>query len=201
MDRLRFSESTSRNRGPILSVLERVLPKDAEVLEIASGTGEHAMFVARAMPGVVWQPSDPDADSRMSVAAWIAHEELTNVLAPLAIDVCLDDWGVEKTFDAIVAINMIHIALWEATPGLFRGAGRLLRPGGILFLYGPFKRAGAHTAPSNEAFDQWLKRRDPAFGVRDLGDVARVAEDNGLTLRETVEMPANNLSMVFVKSR
>jgi len=200
MDRRRFSESTARNRGPILAVLERVLAKDAKVLEVASGTGEHAMFVARAMSGVVWQPSDPDADSRASIAAWIAHEELTGVLPPLAIDVRLDDWGVGKTFDAIVAINMIHIAPREATPGLFRGARRLLRSGGVLLLYGPFKRDGTHTAPSNEAFDQWLKQRDPAFGVRDLGDVARVGEENGFALRETVEMPANNLTVVFAKS-
>ena len=197
MDRRRFSESTARNRGPILSVLERVLAKNSEVLEIASGSGEHAAFVARAMPGVLWQPSDPAPHSRASVAAWVAHEKLANVLPPLAIDVRADDWGVEKTFDAIIAINMIHIAPWEATPGLFRGARQLLKPGGVLFLYGPFKRHGAHTAPSNEAFDQWLKQRDPAFGVRDLGDVVRVAEDNGLALRETVEMPANNLSVVF----
>jgi len=200
MDRRRFSESTARNRGPILTVLERVLAKDAEVLEIASGAGEHAMSAARAMPRVLWQPSDPDPDSRASIAAWIAHEGLTNVLPPLAIDVRTDDWGVDQTFDAIVAINMIHIAPWEATPGLFRGAGRLLRPGGVLFLYGPFKRDGVHTAPSNEAFDQWLKQRDPAFGVRDLDDVTRVGEKNGLTFRETVAMPANNLSVVFVKS-
>ena len=181
-------------------MLERVLAKDAEVLEIASGAGEHAMSAARAMPRVLWQPSDPDPDSRASIAAWIAHEGLTNVLPPLAIDVRTDDWGVDQTFDAIVAINMIHIAPWEATPGLFRGAGRLLRPGGVLFLYGPFKRDGVHTAPSNEAFDQWLKQRDPAFGVRDLDDVTRVGEKNGLTFRETVAMPANNLSVVFVKS-
>ena len=200
MDQRRFSESTARNRGPILIVLERVLAKDAEVLEIASGAGEHAVSAARAMPCVVWQPSDPDPDSRASIAAWIAHEGLTNVLPPLAIDVRTDDWGVSKAFDALVAINMIHIAPWEATPGLFRGAGRLLRPGGVLFLYGPFKRDGVHTTPSNEAFDQWLKQRDPAFGVRDLDDVTRVGEKNGLTFRETVAMPANNLSVVFVKS-
>ena len=200
MDRRRFSESTARNRGPILTVLERVLAKDAEVLEIASGAGEHAVSAARAMPRVVWQPSDPDPDSRASIAAWIAHEGLTNVLPPLAIDVRTDDWGISKAFDALVAINMIHIAPWEATPGLFRGAGRLLRPGGVLFLYGPFKRDGVHTTPSNEAFDQWLKQRDPAFGVRDLDDVTRVGEKNGLTFRETVAMPANNLSVVFVKS-
>jgi len=200
MDQRRFSESTARNRGPILIVLERVLAKDAEVLEIASGAGEHAVSAARAMPRVVWQPSDPDPDSRASIAAWIAHEGLTNVLPPLAIDVRTDDWGISKAFDALVAINMIHIAPWEATPGLFRGAGRLLRPGGVLFLYGPFKRDGVHTTPSNEAFDQWLKQRDPAFGVRDLDDVTRVGEKNGLTFRETVAMPANNLSVVFVKS-
>jgi cyclopropane fatty-acyl-phospholipid synthase-like methyltransferase len=181
-------------------VLERVLAKDAGVLEIASGTGEHAMFVARAMPGVRWQTSDPDADSRASIAAWIAHENLMNVLPPLAIDVRSDDWSAGKTFDAIVAINMLHIAPWEATLGLFRGASLLLKPGGTLFLYGPFKREGAHTALSNEAFDQWLKQRNPEFGVRDLGDVAGVGEANGLALREMVEMPANNFSVIFIKS-
>jgi cyclopropane fatty-acyl-phospholipid synthase-like methyltransferase len=201
MDRRRFSESTARNRGPILAVLERVLAKDAKVLEIASGAGEHAVSTARAMPNVLWQPSDPDPDSRASIAAWIAHEQLTNVLPPLAIDVLIEDWGVGKTFDAIVAINMIHIAPWEATLGLFCGARQSLRPGGVLFLYGPFKSDGVHTAPSNETFDQWLKQRDPAFGVRDLGDVARLGEENGLALREAVAMPANNLSVVFVKAR
>ncbi len=145
MDPRRFSESTSRNCGPILAVLERVLAKESEVLEIASGAGEHAIFVARAMPGVRWQPSDPDPESRASIAAWIAHERLSNVLPPLAIDVRSDDWGVGKTFDAIVAINMIHIAPWEATPGLFRGAGLLLKLRVVFSFSTARSSATAHT--------------------------------------------------------
>jgi cyclopropane fatty-acyl-phospholipid synthase-like methyltransferase len=194
------SPSTARNREPILAVLRRVLAERARVLEIASGTGEHAVFVAKAMPGLTWQPSDPDPVSRASIAAWIAQEGLTNVLPPLDIDVRAEDWGGTGPFDAVVAINMIHIAPWDAALDLLRGAGRLLREGGILFLYGPYKREGRHTAPSNEAFDAWLKERDPAFGVRDLEEVQSAALANGLRLNDIVEMPANNLSLVFVKT-
>lgn len=181
-------------------MLRRVLAERARVLEIASGTGEHAVFVAKAMPGLTWQPSDPDPVSRASIAAWIAQEGLTNVLPPLDIDVRAEDWGGTGPFDAVVAINMIHIAPWDAALDLLRGAGRLLREGGILFLYGPYKREGRHTAPSNEAFDAWLKERDPAFGVRDLEEVQSAALANGLRLNDIVEMPANNLSLVFVKT-
>jgi len=200
MDARRFSPSTSRNREPILAVLRGVLPKDARVLEIASGSGEHAVFVARALPGVAWQPSDPDAESRASIAAWTAHEGLVNVAPPLAIDVREKDWHVEAPFDAIVAINMIHYAPWESTPALFEGAARLLGAGGSVFLYGPYKRDGRHTAPSNEAFEVWLKQRDPRFGVRDLDAVEREAARSGFALGQVVEMPANNLSVVFAKS-
>ncbi|HEX3674379.1 MAG TPA: DUF938 domain-containing protein [Rhizomicrobium sp.] len=191
------SPSAARNREPILDVLQRVLPRMGRVLEIASGTGEHALFFARAMPGLVWQASDPDEEARASIAAWIAQEGLANVLPPLAIDVRNADWGVVGPFDAIVAINMIHIAPWEATAGLFAGAARRLCANGIVFLYGPYKRNGAHTAPSNASFDDWLKARDPVSGVRDLEAVRRVGEANGFALRQIVEMPANNLSLVF----
>lgn len=197
-DARRFSPSTARNREPILAVLKRVLDERARVLEIASGAGEHAMFFARALPGVRWQPGDPDAASRESIAAWTAHEGRANVAPPLAIDVCAADWKADGAFDAVVAINMIHIAPWAATVGLFAGAARVLRPGGVVFLYGPYKREGRHTAPSNEAFEAWLKAQDPAFGVRDLGAVEDEAKKHGLTLREIVEMPANNLSLIFV---
>jgi cyclopropane fatty-acyl-phospholipid synthase-like methyltransferase len=195
----RFSPSTARNREPILAVLQRVLPERGDVLEIASGAGEHAIFFAGAMPGLTWRPSDPDPDSRESIAAWIAHETLSNVHAPLAIDACTDDWGVAGPFDAIVSINMVHIAPWASAVGLFAGAGRLLKPDGILFLYGPFMLDGQHTAPSNAAFDASLKSRDPSWGIRDLADLERLAADNGLRLRERVEMPANNQSLVFAK--
>jgi cyclopropane fatty-acyl-phospholipid synthase-like methyltransferase len=200
-DRRHRSPSTARNRAPILAVLERVLPAGAHVLEIASGAGEHAVFVARAMPHLLWQPSDPDAESRASIVSWIAHENLSNVLAPLAIDVRADDWGVEGAFDAIVAINMIHIAPWDAALGLLGGAGRTLRSGGVLYLYGPFLREGQHTAPSNAAFDLWLKERDPAFGVRDLAQVVEAASAQGLSLTDVTDMPANNFSVVFTKTR
>ena len=192
-----FSPSTARNREPILAVLRRVLGDRARVLEIASGTGEHAVFAARAMPGVSWQPSDPDAASRDSIAAWALHEGLLNIAPPLALDARCSDWGVRGPFDALVVINMIHIAPWEATQGLFAGAARVLAPGGIVFLYGPYKRCGRHTAPSNEAFEQWLKARDPAYGVRDQGEVEREAARHGFCLREVVPMPANNFSLVF----
>jgi cyclopropane fatty-acyl-phospholipid synthase-like methyltransferase len=178
------------------------LPERARVLELASGAGEHAVFVAGAMPGVTWRPSDPDAQARASIAAWIEAEDLRNVLPPVAIDVRAPSWGVEADapFDALVAINMIHISPWEATLGLVAGAGRLLRPGGVLYTYGPYTREGRHTAPSNEAFDASLRARDPNWGVRDVGDVESAASAQGLTLREIVEMPANNLSLVFVRN-
>lgn len=194
--------STARNRDPILSVLQHALPPDARVLEIASGAGEHAVFFAKAMPGVVWQSSDPDEDARASIAAWIAAEGARNVLAPLAIDVRADDWGIpaEPPFDALVAINMIHIAPWEATLGLFAGAGRHIRRFGVVFLYGPYMRGGRHTAPSNEAFDASLRARNPSWGVRDVADVERVAAENGFALNRITEMPANNLALEFVKA-
>src|SRR5262249_39684927 len=139
--------------------------------------------------------------ARASIAAWFESEHAANVLAPLEIDVRASLWGVEQEapFDALVAINMIHISPWDAALGLMAGAGRLLRPGGVLFLYGPYKRDGQHTAPSNQVFDESLKARDPSWGVRDIADVEKIAADRGLCLRESAEMPANNLSLVFVR--
>lgn len=200
MDARQHSPSTARNREPILAVLQRVLPAHARVLELASGSGEHAVFAASAMPGLIWQPSDPDASARDSIAAWIEAEALPNVLPPLNIDVSAPSWGIEgQSFDALISINMIHISPWEATLGLMAGAGRLLRSGGILFTYGAYKRAGQHTAPSNESFEQWLKARDERFAVRDIVDVESAAKAQGLTLREVIDMPANNFSLVFQK--
>jgi cyclopropane fatty-acyl-phospholipid synthase-like methyltransferase len=191
------SPATARNRAPILAVLQRVLPAEGRVLEIASGAGEHAMFIARAMPALTWQPSDPDPEARASIGAWIAEERLSNVLAPRAIDARDRQWDAEGLYDAIVAINMIHISPWEATLGLIAGAGRLLPAGGVLYTYGPYMRGGRHTAASNAAFDASLKARDPSWGVRDVGDIESAAAMQGLTLEEIVEMPANNLSLVF----
>jgi SAM-dependent methyltransferase len=196
------SPSAVRNRAPILEVLTRALPKKGIVLEIGSGTGEHAAFFAKALPMLVWVPSDPDATSRASIETWITTEGLANVRAPTAIDVREKVWGVEDDapFDAIISLNMVHIAPWEAALGLLAGAGRLLRLNGILFFYGPFMRGGKHTAASNAAFDADLKRRDPRWGVRDVDDLACKAARHGLELREVVKMPANNLSLVFVNA-
>ena len=198
-DQRMFSPSAARNLEPILAVLKRVLPTHGVVLEIGCGTGEHAVCFAEAMPNLTWQPSDPDADARASTASWIKFTGLNNVLTPLDIDVCSRLWGVEQMapFDAIVSINMVHIAPWAASLGLSAGAGRLLRAGGLLVLYGPFMRDGAHNAPSNAAFDASLKARNPSWGVRDIADLERVGEASGLSLRETIKMPANNMSVVF----
>jgi len=199
VDQRLFSPAAARNSAPILAVLKRVLPAHGVVLEIGCGTGEHAVHFAEAMPGLTWLPSDPDAESRASTASWIKFTGLGNVRPPLDIDVCAKAWGVEPTapFDAIVSLNMIHISPWAASLGLFAGAGRLLRAGGLLVVYGPFMRDGVHTAPSNAAFDASLKAHNPSWGVRDIADLERVGESAGLSLQETIEMPANNMSLVF----
>lgn len=194
------SPSVARNREPILAVLRRALPERGLVLEIASGTGEHALHFAAALPGLVWQPSDPDPAALASIAAHRAAEGPPNLLAPIALDVTAPSWPAARA-DAVVAINMIHIAPWAAAEGLMRGAGRVLAPGGVLFLYGPYKEGGVHTAPSNAAFDASLRGRDPQWGVRDLEAVAEAAGAQGLALVERVAMPANNLSLVFRRAR
>lgn len=198
------SPSAERNREPILAVLREVLPPAGRVLEIASGTGQHAICFAGALPGLDWQPSDPDADARASIAAWIAHAGLANVRAPLALDVHQADWGVQPVnaldqIDAVVCINMIHISPWSATQALFAGASRRLVDGGVLYLYGPYKRGGAQTSPSNDAFDQQLRSRDPAWGVRDMEAVVALGASVGLVCDEPIAMPANNFSLVFRK--
>ncbi|KVX92797.1 SAM-dependent methyltransferase [Burkholderia ubonensis] len=188
--------AAERNRGPILDVLRRVLPACGDVLEIASGTGQHVVHFAAGLPGLHWRPSDPDAQARRSIAAWIAQAGLSNVDAPLAFDVRDASWPF-AALDAIVCINMIHIAPWACAEALFAGASRVLRPGGVLVLYGPYRREGRHTAPSNAAFDAQLRSRDPSWGVRDLETVVALGLDRGLDCIEVVEMPANNLSVVF----
>ncbi|KVW25900.1 SAM-dependent methyltransferase [Burkholderia ubonensis] len=188
--------AAERNRGPILNVLRRVLPARGDVLEIASGTGQHVVHFAAGLPGLHWRPSDPDAQARRSIAAWIAQAGLSNVDAPLAFDVRDAAWPF-AALDAIVCINMIHIAPWACAEALFAGASRVLRPGGVLVLYGPYRREGRHTAPSNAAFDAQLRSRDPSWGVRDLETVVALGLDRGLDCIEVVEMPANNLSVVF----
>lgn len=195
----RTAPAAARNRGPILEVLNRVLPPQARVLEIASGTGEHTVHFAAARPDVVWQPTDRDPEAITSIAAHRALAGLFNVLPPLELDVTAATWPVAQA-DAVISINMIHIAPWEAARGLMAGAARVLVPGGVLVLYGPFKEGGRHTAPSNAAFDASLRARDPAWGVRDLEDVAALAARYGIRFSERVAMPANNLTLVFVKA-
>ena len=191
-----YAPATERNRSPILEVLSRVLPHEGLVLEIASGTGEHAGFFAKNLPRIRWQPSDVGASAVASIAAWRAESGAENLLAPLQIDVTEDAWGVPSA-DAVVCINMIHIAPWAACEGLLRGASRILPPRGVLYLYGPFRFDGAFLAPSNEVFDASLRARDPSWGVRDLGDVTALASRFGLTREEVAPMPANNHSVVF----
>lgn len=195
----RMAPATERNREPILAVLRDVLPPRGTVLEIASGTGQHAVHFATALPGLTWQPSDPDATHRESIAAWTAHARAANVLPPLALDVRQEPWGIDRV-DAIVCINMIHIAPWAAAEALFAGAGTRLGAGGILYLYGPYRRDGAHTAPSNEAFDRQLRAADAAWGVRDMADVMALGAAQGLVCDAPVPMPANNFSLVFRKA-
>lgn len=195
-----FFPATARNREPILAVLKRVLPDSGTVLEVASGSGEHAVFFAAALPTLTWQPSDPDPAHCASIAAWSAHERLQNVLPPLPLDALVRPWPPGAPNDGLGAIycaNMIHIAPWDAAVGLLAEAGRLLRPGGPLVLYGPFQRGGQHTAPSNVDFDASLRSRNPAWGVRNLDDVIAVAAQEGLALDDVVPMPANNLTVVL----
>lgn len=197
-----FSPSVARNREAIRKVFLQYMPINGSVLEIGGGTGEHAEHLTRALPNIHWHSGDPSPESRASIAAWIAHAELPNLSGPHAIDVTMDDWNVgeKAAFDAMVSINMIHIAPFAAAKGLFSGAGRLLRPGGKLFLYGPFSRNGVQTAPSNQAFDVSLKSRNLEWGIRDLEhDLHPLAEENALTLERVVEMPTNNFSVIFVK--
>ena len=193
----RAAPSTARNRDPILLVLKPRLPAAGLVLEVASGFGEHAVYNAAALPGLQWQPTDWDAASLPGIEAWRAHAALPNLLPPLQLDAaCPDSWPLERA-DVVVNINMIHISPWAATEGLMIGAGRILPPGGLLFLYGPYIEAEAKTAPSNLAFDQSLRSRDPAWGIRHLDQVKALAATQGLALAERIAMPANNLALFF----
>jgi SAM-dependent methyltransferase len=185
-----------RNREPILAVLRRVLPAQGLVLEIASGSGEHAAYFAKELPALTWQPSDPDEAALASIAAHRIDAALANLLAPLRLDVTANDWPVGRV-DVVMCNNMIHISPWAATEGLMAGAERVLSPGGILFLYGPYKIGGRHTASTNQAFDEDLRQRNPGWGIRDLADVTVLAQRHGFAAPETIEMPANNLSVIF----
>jgi Protein of unknown function (DUF938) len=207
-DARQFAPATERNREPILAVLKQVLPVSGLVLEIASGTGEHASFFSPQLAPRYWLPSDISPAALASIRAWQQQNPHPYLRSPITLDVSQSDWpqivqasepilSGEVPLTAIATINMIHISPWSATLGLMAGAGTLLPPGGILYLYGPYKQKGEHTAPSNEAFDDMLKAQDPNWGVRHLEDVVEVAALHGLQWKEAIAMPANNLSVIF----
>jgi hypothetical protein len=187
--------ATQRNRLPIADALDPwlALPKgpEATVLEIASGSGEHAVYFAERFPGYRWQPSAPRAAELESIAAWSAEAALPNLMPPVQLDVLASPWPVAHA-DVVLCSNMIHIAPWACTPALFEGASRILPEHGLIILYGPFRIDGAHTSPSNVEFDSWLKGQNAAYGVRDLGEVDAVAVSQGFGQRARVQMPANN---------
>ncbi len=185
-----------RNRDVILEVLKRVLPQRGLVLEVASGSGEHAVHFAKGLPSLEWQPTDYDAASLASVAAHRESADAPNLLAPAVLDATSGRWPVESAA-ALVCINMIHISPWAVSEGLMAGAGRILGDDGVIYLYGPYRVGGRHTAPSNEEFDARLRAQNPQWGVRDVADVAALAARHDFALTETVPMPANNFSLVF----
>jgi SAM-dependent methyltransferase len=201
LDRL-FAAATDRNREPILEVLKGTIGPRARVLEIASGSGQHATFFAPRLRVAMWQPTDPKPESRASIDAWRAHLSTEMVAPAIALDVHARPWPIDASdpFHVVLCINMIHIAPWSACEALFAHAPSVLAPDGGLILYGPFKREGRHTAPSNQAFDERLRREDPSWGVRDLEDVQSLAERSGFALREIVPMPANNLTVIFERA-
>ena len=190
--------AVQRNRDPIYDVLKRVLPPQGDVLEIAAGSGEHAAYFAPKFPGLTWQPTDPNPDQVASIDAWGAETASVNLLPALTLDVLNQPWPVTRA-DAVICINMIHISPWACTLALLDGAAKVLPGGGALYLYGPYRVDGQHTAPSNVDFDGWLKAQNPEWGVRELGDVTMEAEARGFALDETVDMPANNFSVIFEK--
>lgn len=208
-DARQYAPATERNRQPILDILKRVLPPTGTVLEVASGTGQHAIYFAPQLQPRQWLPSEPDPILRASIIVWETDFPASNLHPPLILDVQQSIWPVEQPnlpltvsltefpITAIVNINMIHISPWSACLGLMAGANRILPSGGILYLYGPYQQNGQHTAPSNVSFDESLRASNPAWGVRHLEEVIAVAAAENLNLLEVIPMPANNLSVIF----
>ena len=192
----RSAPAALRNREPIAEVLADWLPEQGLVLEIASGTGEHAAYFAERFPGLEWQPSDVHPDALASIAAWRASCELPNLRPPITVDAAAADWPIDRA-DVLLSINMVHISPWQSALGLLDGAARLLSPGAPLILYGPWLVDGVEAAPSNLAFDADLKRRDSSWGLREVGEFARAAGERGLDLVETRAMPANNMMLLL----
>jgi SAM-dependent methyltransferase len=199
-DHRRSAPHVARNAAPIIDVLREVLPNRGLVLEVASGTGEHAVHFARAFPKLLFQPSDADPAAIRSIEAWRSQAGLFNLLPAIALDARSAQWPIEAA-DAVLCINMTHISPWDATVGLMRGAGRLLNPGGPLILYGPFLRPAVPTAPSNEAFDESLRARNPDWGLRALEAVGAEAQSCGLRFERLIEMPANNVTAVYRRGK
>jgi hypothetical protein len=194
-----FAPAVARNRDPILAVLRQILPSKGVALEIASGSGEHVAHFAAALPGLTFQPSDPNAQARASIDAWIARTGLRNICPAAALDASRSPWPLSHA-DAIFCINMVHISPWAATEGLFRHAHDILPTGASLYLYGPYLREGVITAPSNLEFDASLRAQNPEWGVRDLAAVVAIARENEFSGPEIIEMPANNLSVIFLRA-
>ena len=208
LDLRRYAPATQRNREPILEVLRQVLPPTGTILEISSGTGEHAIFMSPQLAPRCWLPSDPNPDARASIAAWQQASPCDNLYPPIDLDTSIPQWSVESDerlkldpINAIVNINMVHIAPKSAYLGLMAGASRILPNKGILYLYGPFKQGGVHTAPSNAAFDASLQSQNPEWGIRDLAEITAAAEAHNLHLHKIFPMPANNLSVIFQASK
>lgn len=199
-DLRQYSPATQRNRQPILDILKKIIPLSGNILEIASGTGEHAVFFAPHFYPRKWISSDVNSQNIESIKSWKNICAIDNLEFPLILDVTKDDWGIRENLKPITSIvnsNMIHISSWETCIGLMRGAKKILPSGGILYLYGPFKINNQHTSVSNQQFDQSLKRQNPQWGIRNLDDVILVAKENGLIFQEMIKMPANNMSIIF----
>lgn len=192
----RHAPATERNREPIAAILDEVLPARGTVLEVASGSGEHSIYFARRFPHLTWLPSDVEPSALASIRARVAEAALPNLCLPLSLDASSDEWPVARA-DAMLAINMIHISPWRACAGLMAGAGRVLPPGGLLYIYGPYRISGRPTAPSNESFDDSLRARNPAWGLRYVHEVEAAADAHGLTLFDMRDMPCNNTSLLF----
>jgi SAM-dependent methyltransferase len=193
-----FAPAAERNRQPILDVLRRVLPPRGLVLEVASGTGQHAVFFSEHLRTLRWQPSDISPDALQSIGSWVAELGRSNLLAPIELDVRWRAWPLKEA-DAVLSINMIHISEWETSEALFEGARRLLASGAPLITYGPYRLHGEHTAPSNAAFDESLRSRNPNWGVRDIDELTKLAGRTGFTLKERAQMPANNMTLVWTR--
>jgi hypothetical protein len=198
-DLRRWAPATLRNREPILELLRKIVPASGRVLEVASGTGEHIVYFAHHLPNLQWLPSDASLAARQSIRAWAEAERLPNVDEPLELDAAHSAWPVDHAA-VVICINMIHISPWEATVGLMRGAMQVLPAGGPLYFYGPFRRPDRPLEPSNEAFDRDLRNRDATWGLRELDKVIACGSKYGLTFEACVDMPANNLSIVFRKA-